>query len=107
MKIETRAGLHYIEGLPSGVEYVYRGVTFVLCIVAAGMALGILRARREVHPGLWWVALFCFGTVALRAIVALERWVVPVSIENLVATLTVPALRYGMWLRAKDGTIGR
>lgn len=107
MTVEKHAGLHYIMGLPDWFEWAYRGVTFLMCVMAFGLLLGILRARHEVHRGLWWVAMACFIVVSVKAGVAIERWVVPITVESLLSTTALPCLLYGMYLRVKDGSVGR
>jgi heme A synthase len=107
MRIETQQGLHYIEGMPSALEYAYRGVTFVASVVCVGLLIGILRARADIHRGLWWIAMACFIVVGVKAIVAIERWVVPITVESFVSSLALPCLLYGVYLRVRDGTIGR
>lgn len=105
--IRSSEGLHYIEGLPGWLEWVYRGTIFVLAVICVGMLAGILSQRASVNRGLWWVALGCF-IICLRAIVLqYERWSVSITIEAAVALPALLALANGMRLRLRDGTIGQ
>lgn len=107
IEIRSVGGLHFVVGLPRWAEYAARGLVFLLAVACAGMLIGILSQRRFVDRGLWWVAVGCLLICLLAVALQIERWSVPITLENLVYLPATAALMVGMRMRVRDGTIGR
>jgi uncharacterized membrane protein YhdT len=101
-------GLHYVVGLPRWFEYAVRAAVFLLSVIVGAVTLSMVAQWRHSHHDNTLIVLGICLLCVRNAIISLERWKVPLTLEGCPFVLpALLAIGWGLRHRVLSGRFGK